>query len=241
MLVDKANTPDKEFVEPAIVATTQVTGQKVDKVYADGAYQSPDNDAFCENMDMVFTGMQGAKSRFELQMTDQGLLVTDTQTSACQIAKLASKNKNSKENRYFIISDNKKTYFGQSAIRAAIIRKTISHRSIKELHKRNNVETTIFQLAFHLRNKKSKYRTLIKQQIWATCKCLWINFVRILRYIKQTYQGTHICWQKSKKWGSFIPKIFTFSKLFPIPLAFLSLIIIYPKNIEIATIKKYHF
>ncbi|HAJ99268.1 MAG TPA: transposase [Bacteroidales bacterium] len=241
VIVDKANTPDKEFVEPAIVATTQVTGQKVEKVYADGAYQSPDNDAFCENIDMVFTGVQGAKSRFDLQITDQGLLVTDTQTSECQIAKLATKNKNSKEDRYFIISDHKKIYFGQSAIRAAMIRKTINQRSIKELHKRNNVEATIFQLAYHLRNKKSKYRTLIKQQIWATCRCLWINFVRILNYIKQTYQGTHICWQKSKKWGCFIPKTFTFLKHFPIPLAFLFLIIFFPKNIEIVTIRKCHF
>jgi hypothetical protein len=79
-IVDKANVSDVSFVQPAIEATTEVTGQAVEKVYADGAYQSPDNDAFCDGIDMVFTGMQGEPSRYELEMTDQGLMVTDTDT-----------------------------------------------------------------------------------------------------------------------------------------------------------------
>ena len=31
-------------------------GQQVEKVYLDGAYQSPANDTYCENIDVVFTG-----------------------------------------------------------------------------------------------------------------------------------------------------------------------------------------
>src|SRR5680860_396601 len=44
VIVEKANVPDTVFVEPAISATQAITGATVEKVYADGAYQSPDND-----------------------------------------------------------------------------------------------------------------------------------------------------------------------------------------------------
>lgn len=214
--VDKANVSDVEFVKPAIVATQQVSGQTVETVYADGAYQSPANDTFCDTIDMVFTGMQGPQPRYQIEMTHEGLLVTDTQSLECQIATLASKSKNSKEDRYYIITDNKKIYFGQSAIRAAMKRQAIKQRPIEELRKRNNVEATIFQLAYHLRNKKSKYRTMIKQQIWANCRCLWINFVRILKYVTQTYQRTLIYAQKSSNLSYFDLKSIIFSKSSPI-------------------------
>ena len=65
VIVEKANTPDTTFVEPAIRATIEVTGQMVEKFYADGAYQSPVNDDCCENIDMVFTGIQGAEPRYD--------------------------------------------------------------------------------------------------------------------------------------------------------------------------------
>ena len=232
--VDKANTSDVEFVKPAIEATQQVSGQSVEKVYADGAYQSPANDSFCNDIDMVFTGMQGSQPRYQLEMTEQGLFVTDTQTSEYQLAKPASKNKNSKEDRYYITIDNKKTYFGQSAIRAAMKRQVLKQRPIEELRKRNNVEATIFQLAYQLRNKKSKYRTMIKQQIWATCRCLWINFVRILKYNTQIYQRAFICLQKSLNGGCFSKKSIDFSKSSPVYSAFvilqifITIISIYP-------------
>ncbi len=50
VLVEKANAPDTTFVEPAILSTIEVTGQPIDKVYADGAFQSPFNDVCCQNL-----------------------------------------------------------------------------------------------------------------------------------------------------------------------------------------------
>lgn len=60
--VEKANTQDIDFVQDAIIATTEVTEQNVKKVYLDGAYHSVPNDEFCENydIDLVMTGLQGA-------------------------------------------------------------------------------------------------------------------------------------------------------------------------------------
>jgi hypothetical protein len=102
VIVEKANVPDTEFVQPAIESTTEVTGQVVETAYVDGAYQSPDNDEFCENIDMVFTGIQGYPPRYDLEMTPTGLIATDTQTGERIQAVLAKKLKNSKEDRWRI-------------------------------------------------------------------------------------------------------------------------------------------
>jgi hypothetical protein len=190
VLVEKANTPDTAFVEPAIQATIEVTGQMVEKAYADGAYQSPANDGCCENIDMVFTGIQGAESRYDLEMTTKGLQVTDTKTGECIQAVLVKKQKNSKEDRWRIETPTGHYYFGQQAIRTSKMRREMKGRPLEELHKRNNVEATIFQVGIPLTNGKSKYRGQIKQKMWTCCRCLWINLVRILNFTKQICQRT---------------------------------------------------
>jgi hypothetical protein len=48
---------------------------------------------------------------------------------------------------------------------------------------RNNVEATIFQLGYHYRSGKSRYRGLEKHRMWALSRCLWINFRRIAAWI----------------------------------------------------------
>ncbi|HUX58005.1 MAG TPA: hypothetical protein VMV77_13585 [Bacteroidales bacterium] len=100
MIVEKANTPDTAFVDPAIEATIKVTEQIVKTGYADGAYQSPNNDGCCKNTDMVFTGIQGFESRYDLEMTSEGLLVTNTKTGEQMKTVLVKKHKNSKEDRW---------------------------------------------------------------------------------------------------------------------------------------------
>ena len=190
VLVEKANTPDTAFVEPAIQATMEVTGQTIEKLYADGAYQSPANDSCCENIDMVFTGIQGGESKYDLEMTPEVLLVTDTQTGEQMKAVLCKKHKNSKDDRWRIKTPNGHYYFNQQAIRSSHVRRQMKQRPLEELHKRNNVEASIFQLSFPLRNNKSKYRGLLKQKAWAYCRCLWINLVRILNFTKQICQRT---------------------------------------------------
>ena len=190
VLVEKANIPDTAFVEPAIQATIEVTGQLIEKAYADGAYQSPANDECCKDIDMVFTGIQGAESRYDLEMTPEGLLVTDVQTGEQMKAVLVKKQKNSKEDRWRITTTNGYYYFNQQAIRTSHMRRQMKGRPLEELHKRNNVEATIFQFGIPLTNGKSKYRGQIKQNMWACCRCLWINLVRILNFTKQICQRT---------------------------------------------------
>ena len=67
----------------------KITDQNIKKIYADGAYHSPANDDICKNIDMIFTGIQGAKSRYDLEMTSEGLMFTDTYTGEQMKAVLA--------------------------------------------------------------------------------------------------------------------------------------------------------
>lgn len=190
VIVEKANVADTAFVQPAISSTQAITGTTVEKVYSDGAYQSPDNDGYCQDIDMVFTGIQGSVSRYDLEMTPDGLMVTDTTTGEQIMATLAKKQKNSKEDKWHIRSGKDKTYFNQQAIRASQLRRSMKQRPKEELQKRNNVEATIFHVSYPLRSGKSKYRGLAKIQAWAICRCLWVNLVRIIRFIEQTCQRT---------------------------------------------------
>lgn len=189
--VKKANVPDTEFVQTSITATTGVTGQLVEKVYVDGAYQSPANDEFCKDIEMVFGGLQGAVSRYDLEMTDEGVLVTDTITGEIQPAVLSKPCKKSKEPRWRIKTvDGRYRYFNQQAIRASQLRRKIKETPTEERNKRNNVEATIFQLCYPLRKDKTRYRGMFKQQVWAYFRCIWINLVRIIGYLKQLCQRT---------------------------------------------------
>jgi len=188
VIVEKANVADTAFVQPAISSTQAITGTPVEKVYSDGAYQSPDNDGYCQDIDMVFTGIQGAASRYDLEMTPDGLMVTDTKTGEQIKATLAKKTKNSTDDRWYIRSGKDKVYFNQQAIRSSHMRRSMKQRPKEELQKRNNVEATMFHVAYPLRSGKSKYRGLVKVQAWAICRCLWVNLVRIIHFIEQTCQ-----------------------------------------------------
>ena len=190
VIVDKANVADTQFVQPAIKATCEVTGQQVETAILDGAFQSPDNDEFCKDIDMVFTGIQGEQSRYDLDTTPVGLMVTDTQTGERTLATLAKKLKNSKEDQWCIKTDQGKRYFNNQAIRTSELRRKMKQRPIEETRKRNNVEATVYQVAYPLKNNKTKYRGLFKQKVWAYCRCLWVNLVRIINFTKQTCQRT---------------------------------------------------
>jgi hypothetical protein len=205
--VRKANVPDTEFVQSSIKATMEVTSQPVEKVYTDGAYQTPDNDLFCKDIDMVFTGIQGFESRYCLEETVDGLTVTDNLTGEHIQAFLAKKLKNSKEDRWYIQTEKGRYYFNQKAIRTSRLRQEMKERPIEEVNKRNNVEATIFQVSYPLRNNKTKYRGLFKQQVWAICRCLWINLVRIVKYIQQTCQRTFPNFKKAALAADFCPDV----------------------------------
>lgn len=186
-----ADSSDVDFLQDGINAAKEVFTEKPEHVHADGAYHSPENQTFCKenNINLFLHAIQGAKGRYQFTLMENGeLSIFDTETNQfIDVRRLICKNEITK---WRIQTDKGYRYFTQKEIDTYLLRKQIEDTPVETLQKRNNVEATIFQLGYHYSNAKTRYRGLIKHQMWANIRCLWVNFVRISKYIKQTCQGS---------------------------------------------------
>ena len=184
--VRKASSSDVDFLQDDIQKTQAVFPDKTVAAHADGAYHSPDNQQFCKDneIDLHLHAIQGAKGRYQFDLSeDKVLSIFDTLTNQIvETKKIIGKNDIEK---WRIKTEKGYRYFTQKNIDVYLVRKQIAETPIETLQFRNNVEATIFQLGYHYPNAKSRYRGKIKHQMWANIRCLWVNFVRILKYTKQ--------------------------------------------------------
>ena len=181
--VKPASAADNNFLQSSIKATQEIVNDKIEKTHTDGAYNSADNQSFCneENIELYLNAIQGAKSRFDLALNSTGeLIVTDMKTAEVIPAiKLPNKEK------WKIKFNNIYKYFSIKEIISSALRRKIESTPQATLNIRNNVEATIFQLGYHYPNDKTRYRGLIKHKMWANIRCMWVNFVRIKNYVTQ--------------------------------------------------------
>jgi hypothetical protein len=176
--VKPASAADNNFVRDAIQSTEDIVGQ-VKEVSMDGAYNDADNTEYAEeeNKQLHYTGLQGAPGRFIYKRTEQGIEVTDPNTGEVLIAI------EYKPEKYKIILDNKTHYFTEGDIDNYLKRKHIEELPQDIKNRRNNVEASIFQLSYRNRNGKTRYRGQLPHQLWATCRGLWMNLIRIKNYL----------------------------------------------------------
>lgn len=184
--VEPANKADNGFVKDAVNKIKEVTGNKVDKVHADGAYQSMENRELAadkENgFDFIANGIHGKPSRFDLDLQEDGALqVTDRQTAEVMTA---IKVKDGKWKIPVKTKDGKDAYryFDNTSIERSNVRHQTESIPWDERKKRNNVEASVFQYCFHTRNNKTRYRGLIKHALQAIARCAWINMRRLFLY-----------------------------------------------------------
>ena len=178
------STPDTEYLKGDTQKTQGLVSDKIETVYADGAYHSPENQTYCKDTDITLClqAIQGSKGRYELEMKeDQKLQITDSHTGE----ELESKALVSKDGsiKWRIKSGQSYRYITQKEIDTYQIRKKIAATPQEEIQRRNNVEATIFQVGYHYPHAKSRYRGLSKHQMWANMRCLWVNFVRIVHFV----------------------------------------------------------
>ena len=189
--VRKASTSDADFLQDGIEKAQEVFPDKTEAAHADGAYHNTDNQHYCKDneIDLYLHAIQGAKGRYQFNFLENGeLSIFDTiDNKIVDYVNVIGKNNIKK---WRIKTEKAYRYFTQKDIDGYLIRKQIAETPIEILQFRNNVEATIFQLGYHYPNAKSRYRGEIKHQMWANIRCLWVNFVRILRYIKQLCQRT---------------------------------------------------
>lgn len=183
---------DCHYLQEAVENSERVTGDKVEALYADGAYQSPDNRKFAkehDDMRLNICKMQGG-FRWDLIPHDEdGLTVVDRKTGQIYEAAKAV-TKQGKHTRWRIPWDNKVgwRYFQDTDLKAYQFRKELESLPIEQQHKRNNIEAAMFQYSFHTRNGKTRYRGLSKHRLHAFNRCLWMNLRRIVKYKNTTNQ-----------------------------------------------------
>jgi hypothetical protein len=180
-------TSDVAFFQDSVNSAQDVFTNKAENIHADGAYHSVDNQEFCSQNDanLHLHAIQGAKSRYYLELLENGqLTILDTKTN--QFLEPVKINSKQGIEKWRIKTTKGYRYFTNKEIAVCKIRQKIAQTPKAILQKRNNVEASIFQLGYHYSNAKSRYRGLIKHQMWANMRCLWVNFVRVLKYICKT-------------------------------------------------------
>lgn len=182
--VEGATAADNAFYGEAIAKSEAATGEKVETVYSDGAYQNAGNRAM--EVNGVFTGIQGRQSRYLL---DEGggdtVRISDTQTGEVYEAKTtrggALRIPHPKAG-----GRHKWRYFLPKQLESMRSRRLMEDIPPEEKNKRNNVEASIFQLCFHTRNNKTRYRGKRKHELWALARCIWINLRRLVLFQSKT-------------------------------------------------------
>ena len=69
--VDVVSTSDCSFLQQALADSQEIIPNEIEKVYADGAYNSVDNQDYCQKntMNLLLTAMQGAIPRYDVSLT----------------------------------------------------------------------------------------------------------------------------------------------------------------------------
>ena len=181
-----ASAPDTDFLQSGVEKAAEVFSEPTAAIHADGAYHSTDNQQFCDenHIDLHLHAIQGREGRYRLEVNAEGTdierIIDNSTSEEIPFKRVVSKKG---EQKWRIKETSSYRYFTQKDLNTALIRKQIAHTPKEVLQKRNNVEATIFQLGYHCSGGKTKYRGLVKHQMWADMRCLWINFVRIANYL----------------------------------------------------------
>lgn len=197
--VEGATASDCKYVEEAIEKSERVIGDIVENLYADGAYQSPENRVFAEGHTnrngeslKIKTGRMQGGARFILKPIagSENLGITDTRTGIVHVGQYV--NTTARRGRRWRIKigdgdwrSNPFRYFEEKDLTASLLRQEIESLPIEEQHRRNNVEADMFQYSFHTRNNKTRYRGLLKHRLQALRRCAWMNMRRLAIYISR--------------------------------------------------------
>ena len=181
-----ATQPDNKFTKPAIENSQELLSGNIKNLHTDGAYNSQENQKFTgqKGINFYLTGFQGKPGRYDLTIKDGELHVFDNQDNTeLEVSQ-------TKSNKYRIKTEKGYRYFTDKEIESCRLRKQVEELPKEIGDKRNNVEATIYQLAYHLRKDKTRYRGYFKNKIWAILRGLWINFARIAGYLAKPSKKT---------------------------------------------------
>ena len=150
--VNVVSTPDNSFLEQALEHTQEIIPDKIEKVYADGAYHSEYNQEYCQEgdkeIDLVLTAMQGAEPRYELSLDEQdenNLIVTDKKTGITVQAQQVKPRKDQTQKKWRIKTEKGDyRYFDQNNLRVSVLRQKLKKIPIEETNIRKMSKRAFF-------------------------------------------------------------------------------------------------
>ena len=181
-------TADVEYLQDGLEKAQEAVTEKIEEVYTDGAYHSPANQEYCKGkgIEWVLRGIQGKPSKYDVSFDMDGNMVVVNTDSGEQLEVRRAKSRDprtegSKPPERWVIKDgeNRPIYFERKDAETCELRKRLDGIPKERLDIRNNVEATMFQIGYHYRGDKSRYRGLLKHAMWAVNRCMWVNFRRI--------------------------------------------------------------
>jgi len=175
-------TSDVEYLQGGIEQAQKMVMDEIEEVYTDGAFHSPENQEYCkkENIDWVLHGIQGKPSKYDLSFNEEGnIVVVNTESGENLEAKKVNSRKEGVPERWAIKDEGKTRCFEQKDVETCELRKRLNEIPKERQNIRNNVEATLFQVGYHYRSDKSRYRGISKHRMWALSRSLWVNFRRI--------------------------------------------------------------
>ena len=178
-----SGTADVEYLQEGLQKAQEAVTDKIEEVYTDGAYHSPENQEYCkeQGIDWTLRGIQGKPSKYDLSFDEEGNLAVVNQESGERLEARRAKSRNPEAPERWVIKDggNKPIYFERKDVETCALRKRLGEIPKERQDIRNNVEATIFQVGYQYRGDKSQYRGLMKHLMWAVSRCMWVNFRRI--------------------------------------------------------------
>jgi hypothetical protein len=185
--IEGAGTSDQSYLEHAVESAKRKVLEEVEELYTDGGFHSVDNQMYCEKeeIDWILRGISGKPSKYDLSYNELGELVVINTEVNKQIPSKRAKTKDPLAPERWVIKDGESApiYFEEKDVVVCRLRKKIAGTPKEKHDIRNNVEATIFQLGYHYRGNKSRYRGLIKHRLWGISRGLWINFRRITAWV----------------------------------------------------------
>jgi len=177
------STSDVVYLQDGIEKAQAIVVDKIEEAYTDGGYYNPDNQKYCEKekIEWVMRGIAGPLPYHELSYDGEGNMVVIEIKSGERIEVTKAKSQKPGTPQRWGIRDkkNRLIYFLDKDVVLCELRKRLLKIPKERLDLRNNVEATIFQVGYHYRADKSRYRGLMKHRIWSINRCLWVNFRRI--------------------------------------------------------------